>query len=826
MKTFSLILLSLLIGLSISDRSFAEVYTTGSAADNNNNIIVIGYCLGNVRIMGQEFSTSTPSTFMLKLNSDGDLLWIKILSSSQTLKASAVTFDLSGNIYITGEFSGTASLGSYVLNAQAIDMFVLKADQMGNVVWAKNGVGAADQFGRDIYFGIDGLIYIGGSSEPYGAPFSFDTLNTQGGGFILKMNDDGIGLGLYGVPDIVNSLTVDSGGNIVVGLLKYYGKPYWTYWGSLRKYDNNGGLIWQHPFIGYRAPIAKILTDTDLNIIEARTDYPYTGLGIFLSKYSPAGTSLFSKPFYYSGASTLKMGIDNNYIIQGYYINNFQMGDSTLSNSGAEDAFIAKIDTGFNPIWFKHGGGVFRDEFGSSALLNDGSIISCAHFRGQINFDNFQMSGGLSVNDQWAALIKFDTDGNILWFKKIAENFSAPSIINWVPLEIGNKIQYITTTHTTSIYYTQHSLRLFHVTDSIWIDGKKYFSVNGFYNFYNGVKIRYDNETPRLFVLYQNQEYLFMDFSKMAGETFQQIQNNGSFLNTSIIERNRNVIGDTIATKGFYNSSGSIYNWCDFAPEIGWVSQNQQTQQPLTVLNGASIIEYLIHASDTIMHKKHPYVASINFDQVLFIADTNRIKQEFIIDHPNSKQYYPAANGFLTYINAYLQSFYSDGADTIWNSNFYIQQLSAVDFSLNYQFDTTKYQQGYHLYYRIAAVDKGILPDTFYSPQSGYYKLFWKDSTTSVSPVDFLPSEYSLSQNFPNPFNPSSNIVFTIPERNFVSLKVFDLLGSEIISLVNEELDAGRYEVEFSGNDLSSGIYIYQIRAGSFIDTKKMILLR
>jgi len=92
------------------------------------------------------------------------------------------------------------------------------------------------------------------------------------------------------------------------------------------------------------------------------------------------------------------------------------------------------------------------------------------------------------------------------------------------------------------------------------------------------------------------------------------------------------------------------------------------------------------------------------------------------------------------------------------------------------------------------------------------------------------PTEFSLGQNYPNPFNPSTTIKYQIPELSFVTLKVYDVLGNEIVTLVNEEEPAGEYEVEFSSsggaNDLSSGIYFYQIKAGSYIETKKMILLR
>jgi hypothetical protein len=93
------------------------------------------------------------------------------------------------------------------------------------------------------------------------------------------------------------------------------------------------------------------------------------------------------------------------------------------------------------------------------------------------------------------------------------------------------------------------------------------------------------------------------------------------------------------------------------------------------------------------------------------------------------------------------------------------------------------------------------------------------------------PSTFSLEQNFPNPFNPSTKIKFTIPqevrgERRKLSLKVYDILGNEIASLVNEELTAGEYEVEFDGANLISGIYFYELKAGSFIQTKKMVLMK
>ncbi|MEB2296142.1 MAG: T9SS type A sorting domain-containing protein [Ignavibacteria bacterium] len=97
--------------------------------------------------------------------------------------------------------------------------------------------------------------------------------------------------------------------------------------------------------------------------------------------------------------------------------------------------------------------------------------------------------------------------------------------------------------------------------------------------------------------------------------------------------------------------------------------------------------------------------------------------------------------------------------------------------------------------------------------------------------VDFTPKEFVLFQNYPNPFNPNTVIRFEIPgqARNdnvLVTLKIYDILGNEIVTLVNEEKQSGVYEVEFDASSLASGMYLYKLQAGSFIQTKKMILTK
>jgi len=104
------------------------------------------------------------------------------------------------------------------------------------------------------------------------------------------------------------------------------------------------------------------------------------------------------------------------------------------------------------------------------------------------------------------------------------------------------------------------------------------------------------------------------------------------------------------------------------------------------------------------------------------------------------------------------------------------------------------------------------------------------DNPVNVEKEKMQPEDFVLYQNYPNPFNPSTTLSFVIGHSSFVSLKVYDILGNEVSTLVNEEKQPGVYEVEFNTSSIkhlpSSGVYFYRLETGSFVETKKMILLR
>lgn len=175
----------------------------------------------------------------------------------------------------------------------------------------------------------------------------------------------------------------------------------------------------------------------------------------------------------------------------------------------------------------------------------------------------------------------------------------------------------------------------------------------------------------------------------------------------------------------------------------------------------------------------------------------------------------------------------SDSVLFVWNpaipfADYYRFEIDTDSLFLNAIIDTTITDTLYLFnnlnnnttyWWRIAAGNTYGLGD--YSEKRSF-----SVSITNIGEELQIPSEFSLLQNYPNPFNPVTRINYSIAENSYVTLKVYDLLGREMAELVNSEKEAGVYSISFDASQLSSGIYFYILKAGTFIETKKMTLLR
>ena len=105
----------------------------------------------------------------------------------------------------------------------------------------------------------------------------------------------------------------------------------------------------------------------------------------------------------------------------------------------------------------------------------------------------------------------------------------------------------------------------------------------------------------------------------------------------------------------------------------------------------------------------------------------------------------------------------------------------------------------------------------------------WQFTTEPVSSVETgseIPDDFRLGQNYPNPFNPTTNIAFDLPKSEFVSLKVYTLLGTEVVTLIFENMPPGKHTIQFDAGTLSSGVFFYKLQTSSFVETRKMLLVR
>lgn len=149
-----------------------------------------------------------------------------------------------------------------------------------------------------------------------------------------------------------------------------------------------------------------------------------------------------------------------------------------------------------------------------------------------------------------------------------------------------------------------------------------------------------------------------------------------------------------------------------------------------------------------------------------------------------------------------------------WNKIGFVEGYGNSNSQKTYTFSDDHLMGGSNFYYRLKQIDT-----------DGQYEY------SEIIEIENVPQSFALFQNYPNPFNPSTKIRFQLPVEAKVEIKIFDLTGAEIITLLNEEKDAGVHEIEFNAKRFASGLYFYRIQADlpgrqAFVETKKMILMR
>ena len=397
------------------------------------------------------------------------------------------------------------------------------------------------------------------------------------------------------------------------------------------------------------------------------------------------------------------------------------------------------------------------------------------------------------------------------------------TVSNYWPLNKENRWYYLTEDHVYSEPWVKYGVEEVSYTHDTTINSQIYFNKLNKW-------MRYDNETNEIVSLKDFNESVFMDFNLSDGNNF--IQFNSPFnyinqINARVVEAKYRFLSDSIRIKGFIAPNSELgQTQIMYAKNIGEVYIYNSTAEIIHYDNYAYLIEALIHRGDSTIIYDDKTPPQIIFTPPDSVSDTT-ITFRFEVKHPYTviKMGANPANIPRHFIDSVIiQYFYEKGNNRFYEqktlcnlederSDFYVASINLNKSLIN---------NGFEFKYKIIAKDKGLFPEYDIEPDSGFY------TTSLVTSVNNKHNllKFNLSQNYPNPFNPSTTISYSIPKESFVTLKIYDVLGRELQTLVTGEKPPGKYKIIFYAKKYSSGIYFYVMHAGDFIETKKLILVK
>jgi hypothetical protein len=317
-----------------------------------------------------------------------DWSWAKSSGAEDNDFGSSTTLDSSGNVFVTGSYSSDSiTFGSYTLiNMGTTDMFIVKYDALGNVIWAK-GSGSSDTYSYGIATDVSGNVYV---------------------------------IGRYG------------SSSITFGNTTLFNSGSWDIF--IVKYDTNGNVLWAKSEGGLNSDYGyNITTDLVGNVyITGRYSSPSISFGnytinnfgnadVFIVKYDSIGNVLWAKSLGGSGDEIgfgITADLNNDVYVTGYFVSpTIIIGSDTMSNSGGSDIFLVKFDSIGNAQWLKNAGGTGWDNGYSVATDDSGYIYLTGYFLSpSINFGAFSLINSSNLgNTSDLFIAKFDLMGNIIW---------------------------------------------------------------------------------------------------------------------------------------------------------------------------------------------------------------------------------------------------------------------------------------------------------------------------------------------------------------------------------------------------------------------------
>ena len=558
-------------------------------------------------------------------------------------------------------------------------------------------------------------------------------------------------------------------------------------------------------------------------------------LDIYLIKMSVTGDVEWSKTYSTFGderVSGLKQTAEGNYYVVGWMAGGF----------GFLDILMMKLDTNGNMIWEKNFGGIEADEPRGVSVTDDGGIL----------VSGYAASFGFGAKD--IQLIRLDANGSVQWAKTIGGIFEDHISHNLIDSQ-GNFIFSGASDFTGVLNWTPTLLKTDPLGNIIWIKrypGNVQDWSRSVIELSSGGYVFVGNTAS--FGVGQNDVYVVKTDTAGNVEWAKAIGGTADDIGYSVVETN----DGKIAVSGYSNSFGyggydAFLMMLDISGDLQWTHMFGTPNNDFIfnmklandggfVLTGTSF-DNTIGASDVYVIKTdqagntncgnfevNPIVTDVplnavdvNFGSVSIISISS---PSYSVNVQGTKQSIKC-RVIPVELGSYNSKVINNSVSLTWetvtetnNLGFEIRRDGKKIGFVNGNGTTTE-KHDYDF------TDKNLVPGKY------EYKVIQIDFDGTrdelfkiMVDVNNIPNEFSLSQNYPNPFNPSTKITYTIANQSHVILKVYNSLGTEVKTLVNKVQPPGFYYVNFDGASLSSGVYFYTIRAGNYVSSKKMILIR
>lgn len=767
---------------------------------------------GNTYITGYSDSSQSGNYCYLteKFNSQGNFVWkIKYHGPVSYDYPRAIAIDGDGSVYVTG-------LSAAVFDYYSYDYATVKYNSSGQQIWVQryNGPGNAKDIAYSI--GVDQYknVFVTGYSVGENTNFDIATIKYDSTGiqkWINRYNSSN------NDTDKAFSLSLDNAGNVyVTGQTK---NPGHSFDFITFKLDNNGNNLWSQTYngTGDSIDISNLTAiDNNNNLIVAGQSFGYqTDVDYEIIKYSSGGSYLWGQR--QNGVSYNPSDDICNKMELDKYGSIYLIGKSQSIQNGY-DFMVIKYNNSGSIQWVSrlNGTGNSDDEAKSIAMDSTGNIIVTGYSSGigtnkDILTVKYRQNGdtswtrrynGAASLDDIPSTVKTDPAGNIYVTGLSMVTGYNSYIGSYITIKYDSTGNQLWAKTYSNNQYTDHS-------NDIAIDDSGYVYVTGLSNGAGGdiYTIKYDANGTEQWARRIDYNNTYQEGFKIAVDGSSNIivcaQSSGSgFYSSSYIitfkyDKNGNLLWQKTYGSGTWtshlptdlhiNADGSLY-------VLGYGDLNPSGQNDYVLLkyNGAGTQLWVSR-----------YNGQANLDD-----------KAYSMVQDDSGNIYVTGGSISTGTSYDFATVKFDSSGIQQWSIKYNGTFDSTDIA-----STVRLDRYGNLY--VAGTSFG------YGTQNDFALIKYNSNPIGIQTVSSgIPHYFSLSQNYPNPFNPVSIIKFEVPKDVNVTLKIFDILGREVTTLVNEFKRAGFYESKFDGNDLASGIYFYRIEAGGFISSKKMILIK